>query len=69
METHKYSDYNNLTDNFGGVVVYWMRKVLEIKSDKSSGSVKNEQSENHHIHRNPITGRNNERLERKMFLQ
>ena len=44
MDTNIFSDQNYLTDNFGGIVVHWMRKVLEIKVDKIRGSVKIEQS-------------------------
>jgi hypothetical protein len=66
MDTNIYSDQNNLTDNFGGILVHWMRKVLEIKVDKSKGSGKNEQTNDPPTTRFYLKHKSNDPLERKI---
>jgi hypothetical protein len=66
MDMNIFSDQNYLTDNFGGVVVHWMRKVLDIKVDKTRGSVKNEQSSDRQSTRIYLKHNSNDRLERKI---
>ena len=65
MDTNIFSINENL--NLGDVLVLWIRKVYEIKTDKTGGSAKNEQPSNdqHTNNRSAIRTKRNERLERK----
>lgn len=69
MDTNIFSDQNYLADNFGGIVVHWVRKVLEIKVDKTRGSVKKEQSSDRQSSRIYLKHKSNDRLERKITLR